>query len=824
MGGAQQAWVGTPAFELFRRGLITQSVERFRGLNAYTSISALGPEWAQDLLNVIVSGSGGLSKLRLPITKSIAIPGVANGPDSFWDFQQGNGTRQVLAFFGNSLYYYSADLSAYALIENNALNASRWSMAVANNILFGANGQRMQKWGGGGSAQTGWNLWGIAAPTVAPTLGTLGGAFAPFAAVSLTRAANVVTATYNVAFGVALFMPQVGDTIQIINATDASFNGFFTVTAADYTLGTYTYSQIAADAAATATQVLQASTLNLTIAAIGRQAGVVTATLAGPIHVYGQAHAYIAVAGTTGGFDGSFQLTSFPINGITVTWNDPGPDVASSASGGTINFAPTPTQGGYRWAYAYANSVTGHVSNISPVSAQSVAGGAGLGVEFQLTATPPTDPQVDTIYWFRTLDGGGDYYLERSLPLPNGIYLTDTYPDGALDQAIRGPLINDPPILGKYLAVGQGRVAVFNLVGAPQDVAYSGYDQIYLGRPEESFPPNNRLRLSIGAEQIAGGGVLQAGVVAFSQTGRMYMLRGQFEDITLAVPVNFSAYLEELPWTLGCFSHFTVKTTPYGLVWLAGDKTLQLFDGRNEPVDISVGIYPLLRQITPGTESNCVAAYFNWLERDWYVLLCAVNGSLTPNRLFFFAFNKVLSADPTQANTLIESIEMFVSDLPATIMGGVSWIGLIVTSELERMLCIAAQGLIQQLPASSDTVNGLNLDPAIIPPTNGYLNAYWRGGYFGLESPQRSRMWRWARLNTDVDPSAFKLAFRMVDYNVRTFLQPEIIGPRMFKMGKTRMGINNRAARCSVEIDFPALDVSANVVELQVAQIATADR
>lgn len=664
MGATQQTGLySTPAFELFRRGLLVQAIQTFHGINVYSTLPQLGPDWAQDCRNVVISGSGGLSKMRLPKPISAAIGGVAFGPNGFWDFQQANGTRQTVAQFADSLYVFSNDLGAVVLIETNVLDNGFWSFSPSSNILWGVNGQRAMKWTG-----QKFQAWGIAGPNAAPVVGQIAGALSP-------------------------------------------------------------------------------------------------------------------------------------------------------------------SNGGYSYGWAWKNSLINTCSNISPVSAAS---GNVAAKAFQPTALASPDTQVDTIVWFRTLDGGGDPYRLAEINLNTGVItspnsqtnvtvvpgtgnlqITDNTPDAGLDQATRGPLINNPPLVGLYTAVGQGRLFIFNLVGSPQDVIYSGYEQILFGRPEECFPPNNRLRLSIGADQVAGGGVLHAGIVAFSQTGRMYMLRGQVEDITLSVPINFTQYLEELPWTLGCASHFSIQSTPYGLIWLAGDKTVQLFDGHSPPYDISAALYPYLSQITPGTESQTVAGYFNWLERDWYVLLCATQGSLAPNQLFLFAFNKA------PGSNTITSIEAFVSDIPAQ-LGGATWVGMINTSKLQRMLCIAAQGFIQQLPVSSDTIGGLTQDLTINPPTNGFLSAYWRGGYFGNDSPQRAKNFRWTRLITDQDPKAFEETIRLVNDEQFTLLNPQIVGPLGLKTSKLGLGL--RAKRCSVEINFPPQDAPANVVELQMAMVPTADR
>lgn len=892
----------TPAFEVFRRALQTPTIQRFRGLNAYTTLAQLGPDWAQDLLNVIVSGSGGLSKMRLPMKLTPNI-GKNTGPNSFWDFQQANGTRQVLAFFGNDLYYFTNDLATQNFVETNALNAGPWSMVTANNILFGANGQRMMKWTGAN-----WQNWGIQPGATPPAVqqtafsgNSLTGALFDGATgyvSTLLQLASTATFTWEIWFKTNSATAQA--LVSFENTQTGGGATQFTPTLFLNPSGQLQFGQF--DSPSNSLRLVGTSGAYKDNAwhqaVVTSNAGVVT------LYIDGSAVAGSGgVLATTGAFNGwwrigyavgnsfwpfspsaffngllshaSYWTTSLSAAQIANHYNTfvasgqaayettiladapkyawwlteaAGTVAADSADGNTGTYQGTVTLNqnaaivgglspltGYEYAYSYKNSVTGHVGTASPASATT--GAYANKANVAIAAAPnPADGQIDTLVWFRTLDGGGDLFRLAEVNLAtgalttfapgsqltpqsvSGLYLkiTDASVDTAMDQTTRAPLINNPPIQGKYTALGQSRVFVFNLVGAPQDIIYSGYEQILLGRPEESFPPNNRLRLSIGAEAVAGGGVLQSGVVAFSQTGRMYMLRGQVEDITLAQPVNFSAFLEELPWTLGCLSHFTIQATPYGLVWLAGDKTLQLFDGRNEPVDIGVGIYPLLRQITPGTESQCVAGYFNWLERDMYVLLACVNGSLTINRMFCLAVNKQPESDQ------IESIEAFISDIPANLAGASPFIGVISTSKLQRMLCLASQGFIQQLPVSSDTQGGLTQDLTIIPATNGNLNAYWRSGYFGNESPARSKLFRWTRMISDQDPLTFKQMIRLVDDEQRTFLQPEIIGPT--QLASSRFPVNRRAKRASVEIDFPAIDAPANVIELGMHYIGTSDR
>lgn len=531
------------------------------------------------------------------------------------------------------------------------------------------------------------------------------------------------------------------------------------------------------------------------------------------------------------------------VNGIrTVKWT--GTDLLNVGIA-IPNIAPTVViqagalspQFGYLYAYSWkcsgnAPGLNGpspiEVSTASPVSITT--GGPLANKQFQVTAAVPAppDPQFDTIVWWRTVDGGGDLFRLAEVNINTGvvtfnaatvmasgaipyIQIIDNTPDlplvpngPALDETTRAPLLNNPPIQGKYLTIGQGRTIIMNLVGAPQDAIYSGYERILVGNPPECFPPNNRLRLSIGAESIAGGGIIQAGVVMFSNADRMYMLRGQMEDITDTAPVQFTQYLIEQPWKLGCMSHQTIQATPYGLVWLAGDKTVQLFDGYSQPQDISSPVYSILRNITKGSETNCVSAYFNWLDRDWYVLLVPYNGAITPNRAIIWGLEK----DTQQ-------IDIFISTIP---MDGIASI---LSSQNQRRLIMGRAGQLFNLPINTDTTGGI-ADLTIIPATNGQLQAYWNGGYAGNDSPQRSEMFRWNRLITDQPAAAWQMMVQLVDDDLNPLTAPKIIGP--IKLTTSKLAINQRAKRMSTLIQFPVQDVSANVMELQINSIPTSDR
>lgn len=83
-------------------------------------------------------------------------------------------------------------------------------------------------------------------------------------------------------------------------------------------------------------------------------------------------------------------------------------------------------------------------------------------------------------------------------------------------------------------------------------------------------------------------------------------------------------------------------------------------------------------------------------------------------------------------------------------------------------------------------------------------------------------MWRYLNLITDQDAGAFELVYRLVDNQTRKIASPEIGAP--VTPTSPRVGVNKKSTRFSVEIDFPNQDVPANMLELQVASIPTADR
>jgi hypothetical protein len=158
---------------------------------------------------------------------------------------------------------------------------------------------------------------------------------------------------------------------------------------------------------------------------------------------------------------------------------------------GTANtYQPT----GWSYVYCFQNSTTGHISTASPVSASTnVQSNFTVG----LAGNASTDPQVNNVQIYRTVDGGATYLLLATIANPgSGTWsYTDTgTPDTQLNEFIIAPqaMANNPPPAGLtatcYYA-GRNWGAVNNAQGCY--VYYSAGPDCVNGNGNEAFPPLN---------------------------------------------------------------------------------------------------------------------------------------------------------------------------------------------------------------------------------------------------------------------------------------------------------------------------------------------
>lgn len=152
-------------------------------------------------------------------------------------------------------------------------------------------------------------------------------------------------------------------------------------------------------------------------------------------------------------------------------------------------FAPASTDP-WIFAYSYGNSITGHSGTASPLSNPITV---SVGDQVVVQGVGSGDPQVDTIFLWRTVQGGSLLLYLDAIPNPGAgqtwIY-TNTTPDQGLNEEIEAPIAgsNNPPPVGLIaLTYHLGRIW-----GAVQNaVYYSGGPDTTFGSGNEAFPASN---------------------------------------------------------------------------------------------------------------------------------------------------------------------------------------------------------------------------------------------------------------------------------------------------------------------------------------------
>lgn len=814
------------------RQLPTKVVRGFRGISQFKNIVQVPMDHALSLLNVFISTSGALEKIRLPFVLTPAQPSLI---DTFFDFQQANGLRQLVFNAGNRVGYFIVPIVGGVeqipyvptTIEDNPLNSPRWSWVNSNNILFGANGQRMQKWTGAAWQQMGIGVNGVSPP--APTIGVTmpltsiqrTGGVITFAYAALNAGTKNLAAGYDQAALTGALSAGLPITISGV-VGDATMNGSFVTNAPNAGhAGTYVNAGANAgpffgDGFVTIYYIVGLNGGNnvlFPITSAGRKDGVVTLGLfPSPSSII--AGENMIVAGMTGvfaTFNGTWKVTSDTISGVQFA--QPGlPDVATAApAAGTIAFSNSNLITGRTWRYSYANSVTGLVGPASLPSVTMPGGGLLSNVRDFVTAPPATDPQVDTIWWFGTLDGGGDYAKVLSAPTNAGgniNVLGDARDDSLLDLTQQAPLINFAPPVGSKFAKFQNRLFLAGIVGAPQDIAYSAYEQVLTGnRPEECWFPSNRIRMAIGADDIRGFGVILPGVVAFSHSNQMFMFQGQVEDITTTLPVNFTALMQELPWSTGCTSHAAIQSTPYGIVWVAADLSVKIWNGVFYgtiigPRDLSENVYPLMRRITPGTAPLIQSAFFNFVERDWFAINACLDGAVSPNYLIFFDLSQQAS----------DNLGVFIAE-PLLPMDS---LGVREDNNGGRHLVLSSGGQLYEMKVQSEQTNGIIVNQSA---TNGVLPAFWQSGLAGSDTPHQFKMFRYGHIIAD--QTGFNIIATIIDDEAYTLTRPLT---KLMPLKDGKFTVDYSAKRVGLTIIFPSQDVSASVQQLDVSWIGGSER
>lgn len=543
-----------------------------------------------------------------------------------------------------------------------------------------------------------------------------------------------------------------------------------------------------------------ASTTFLGVVSIQRAADTVTLQFGAPHGSFAGDPVYVD-AGGAGAWDASyaglFVIASTPA-ADTVTYAQAG------ANSGPFARATFPNgitcAAGYQYRMCFGCSLTGHWSTataptatIGPFTSQS---------PLFLSPLPP-DPQIDQMALFRNLDGGGDWYLVDTYPIPPaGNPPFDSFPgrvplgpdtisDDVLESSAQTPPYdNGISPNGKYICANVDRILMCGIEGSQGVVKYSGYDSINFGRPQESWPLYNSIAIGQGQAIPNAIGMTRYGAVIFTNKGWLYIIRGTLQDITVSAPQAPSFQLTLLPFNIGAYSHFSLQTTPSGLVFLSDGLELMVFDGYYEPTRIAPVLNGIFQRITPGLQDLVASVYISDLNRQWYVCSFPVDGSLQNN------LTVIVDMNPDQERNAGSWVsDLSIDDIiPLNARDGSKGL-YCAQSQFEDGTVAALAGKVTTLPLFYDAAD---------PATTLLPNAHWRSGYFGIKDEDGVdemaffKLFRTLRFATSL-PGVTVMAY-LVDGDTYTFDQPYV---QKFDFNQNYGSLNIKSRAISLDIIFP---------------------
>lgn len=251
------------------------------------------------------------------------------------------------------------------------------------------------------------------------------------------------------------------------------------------------------------------------------------------------------------------KLLSGGISGTTSpTWSQTPGAITTESTGVTwTNGGPYATAFLFPvfYSFAYTSSTTNHTSTTSPLSA-SILKAANMRVNMQGSGS--TDPQVDTITVYRTVQGGSiQLYIDQFPAPPNGAAwtYTDTSADADLDELLPAAIneTNSPAPAGfRPLAYHLG--CIFGAVG--NTLSWTNNTQ-QTGNPNMSFTPSNYFVLPA---KITYAWPCTIGLIVFTVSD-VYLVTG---TNTTSDPLVISLYIQGTG--LLSYDAITINlTTPY---------------------------------------------------------------------------------------------------------------------------------------------------------------------------------------------------------------------------------------------------------------------
>ena len=261
------------------------------------------------------------------------------------------------------------------------------------------------------------------------------------------------------------------------------------------------------------------------------------------------------------------------------------PTVAKVAGTATLKY-------GRQYVYCYVSKWTdaqgvaryhigapsGISQNSGPTASQAVAVG-------NILAPPAGYPAIGFVWIFATVDTPANtsnaYYFAAEVAT-TGSTLTwnDNLTDAQLDITRLAPWDNHPAPLGTIVEGYQSRIAVAGIPGKPDLVQLSGFDEIYLGVPQEAFPVSMSFRVPGGSQAVIAMKAFQNALWIGTKSW------------WFAITGNSATTLQKRDEVIapGVAGRRAVTVTPNHLLWLSPDKRLWAWDGANRPIEVSAAL------------------------------------------------------------------------------------------------------------------------------------------------------------------------------------------------------------------------------------------
>jgi len=287
----------------------------------------------------------------------------------------------------------------------------------------------------------------------------------------------------------------------------------------------------------------------------------------------------------------------------TATWLNNGPYSAGNTTA-------------WYWAYSGLNSITGEITNPSPLS-QPVVLAPNMHPVIQGSGMP--NPPYDSIVLWRTAAGGSTLYYVDQFPNPGTgqtwIY-TDTTPDSALNTAMAAPgsantssLATPPPSTAVAPEYHCGRI--FMIDGS--DVIYSGGPDTVVGNGNTSFPPLNYFQLPEQPTRLKSVTMQNGGLIVACVANTYVILGEGTSNNPFLPPKMFMEGVGILSYDCFCMRGSTV----YGF---SNRSKVFSFDPGNGEIEIGFSIGDQFKLVTTGGTTaalyNPANSYVTWHEQN----------------------------------------------------------------------------------------------------------------------------------------------------------------------------------------------------------------